>query len=197
MTTLAWCGKEMAADSQATSGALKALNATKIFKEEHYIMAFSGSIDEGYMFKAVLDDELKAKDCSISKDFCSMVWWDTGDYEEYFDGLVAIPFDGKFNAMGSGAAIALAAMDCGKTASEAIAIAKKYDIYTGGRVIAFSWEKQAKGKRKKNEQLRTSNIQEPVCEIPPGAEPQRELGRDSKEIHGLHSKASSKVRFRT
>ena len=40
----------------------------------------------------------------------------------------------KYAAVGSGAVFAIAAMDCGKSAVEAIRIAKKRDVNTGGRI---------------------------------------------------------------
>jgi len=186
----------MAADSQATVGQFKFLNVVKIFKEENYIMAFCGAIDEGQLFKSVLDEELKAKDCRISKGFGALVWWNDGSFEEYYDSLVGIPFQGKFTAMGSGLEIAMAAMECGKSASEAVAIAKKYDITTGGKIIAFSWDK-LKGKKKKNGKLPGNHIQEPVCEVSTGGEQEGRVGGDSQEVHGLSPKTNRKIWLRT
>lgn len=40
-------------------------------------------------------------------------------------------------AIGSGFKFAMAAMDCGKTAKEAIEITAKRDIYTGGKIRTF------------------------------------------------------------
>lgn len=198
MTTVAWDGKEMAADSQATNGTL-ILSSTKIFKADNYIMAFTGSIDEGYMFKAILDEEIKTKDCRFTKGFCGLVWQEDGTIEEYFDTMVPVPVEEKYCTAGSGSEIALAALMCGKSAREAVELAKKLDIYTGGKVISYSWKEPVgrKGKKKKNEQLRASDIQESVREIPAIGEPEGGMGGDSKEVHRLHPKTSRKVWLRT
>ncbi|SRR5258708_18354719 len=177
MTTICWDGKEMAADSQSTYNGSLVNNTIKIFQGINYIMAFCGAIDEGYAFKAVLEGEMKNKDASISKDFGALVWWDTGVIEEYYDSLIPVPVIDKYSAMGTGAAVALTAMHCGKTAREAIEMAKKFDAFTSGKVISFSWTNVKKGKKKKkNEQLPADHIQEPVCEIPGGTESSGGLG---------------------
>lgn len=152
MTTLAWDGREMAADSQSTLNGSIPNGVIKIFKEEDYILAFCGSIDEGYMFKAVMADELKAKDCRFTKDFSAMVWTSDGEMTEWYDSIIPVPVCDKYVAMGSGAGAALAAMYAGKTAREAVEIAKKVDVFTGGKVISYSWDViKKKGKKKKNE----------------------------------------------
>lgn len=46
-----------------------------------------------------------------------------------------VPILEKFFAIGSGAAAALAAMHCGKSAREAVTIAARIDPYTGGRIF--------------------------------------------------------------
>ena len=169
MTTVAYDGKEMAADSQATSENIKTYT-TKIFKGPNYILGFSGPIDEGYVFKAILEEEMKNKDAKLSKGFTALVWWDSGEIEEYYNSMVPVPVIDKYAALGSGMSIALAAMYSGKTAREAVEIAKKLDVYTGGKVISYSWDKIKKGKKKKNESIEPSDIQEPVCKVSGGAE---------------------------
>lgn len=170
MTTLAWDGKEMAADSQSTSGSLVSYTV-KIFKTDTYIMAFSGAIDEGYMFKAILDDEMKAKDCRFTKGFTAMVWHDDGTMEEYFDTMVPVPVTDKYVASGNGIEIAMAAMHCGKTAREAVELAKKLNIYTGGKIISYSWENiKKKGKKKKNESLPTDHSKVEILPVSGGPE---------------------------
>jgi len=44
----------------------------------------------------------------------------------------AFPLECCYAALGTGAAYALAAMECGRTASEAVAIAALFDVWTGG-----------------------------------------------------------------
>ena len=47
---------------------------------------------------------------------------------------------GNVYAIGSGADFALAAMDLGKTAKEAVEYAMTRDVYTGGKVVVFNVE---------------------------------------------------------
>jgi hypothetical protein len=195
MTTLAFDWKELAADSQATSENIK-FSCTKIHKGANYIMAHAGSLDEGYAFKAILEGEAKNKDVSLSKGFCAIVWWDTGEAEEYYDTLIPIPIEEKYTAMGTGAGMALAAMYCGKSAKEAVEVAKKFDIFSGGKVVAYSWDTKKKGKKKKNESLSTSDIQEPVREISRQGEPQGGMVGDCTTVSDVLRKAVKVTRLR-
>lgn len=193
MTTCAFDGKELAADSQFTDGNLKG-TTVKIFQTDEYIMAFSGALDEGYQFKMILDDELKAKDCKFSKGFGALVWTSDGEITEWFDTMVPVPVYEKYAALGSGTAVALAAMHSGKTAREAVEIAKKLDVYTGGKVISYSWDPIKKDKKKKNEQLSKRHLQKPVLEVSGAGEPKGDLGGDSSPVHDLHKPQSGRIR---
>ncbi len=44
----------------------------------------------------------------------------------------------EYFAAGSGAKCALTAMDCGKSAIEAVRLAARRDPYTGGRIVSMS-----------------------------------------------------------
>jgi hypothetical protein len=192
VTTIAWDGKELAADSQATSEGLVSYTV-KIFKGDNYIMAYAGPIDEGYAFKAIMEGEAKAKDMSISKNFAALVWWDTGEIEEWYSSMIPVPVIDKYASLGSGSAIALAAMYSGATAKEAVELAKKLDAFTGGKIISYGWDKVKKGKKKKNEQLPASDLQEPLREVSGGPEQAGGLGGDSQKVHGLSPKTKRKV----
>lgn len=56
----------------------------------------------------------------------------------------------KFAAVGSGAAIALTAMMCGKSAPDAVRAAAKLDICTGGKIEQLSIQPQSRRSRRKN-----------------------------------------------
>lgn len=182
MTTIAWDSKEMAADSQLTQNGL-VTHTVKIWKGSNFILAVCGAIDEGYAFKAVLEGEMKEKNAAISKDFAAMVWWDSGEIEEYYNTMVPVPVYGKYNAMGSGAPVALAAMHAGKSAREAVELAKKLDAYTGGKVVSYSWDKVKKGKKKKNEPVPTDHLQVEVREVSGGGEPSGRVGGNRKTVY--------------
>lgn len=50
----------------------------------------------------------------------------------------------RFVALGSGRKAALAAMYCGKSAKDAVAIAAKVDPYTGGRIVSIALDDLAR-----------------------------------------------------
>lgn len=155
-------------------------NIVKIYKTDEYIVAFAGSLDNGIQYKDILNGELKIKDANIGKDFSALVWYSDGRVEEIYDTLYPIPVTWKYSALGTGAPFAMAAMLCGKTAREAVEIAKKLDCQTGGKIISYSWDepKQTKGKKKKNESTKSDNLQEQVREVPGDGKPQGRMGRN-------------------
>jgi 20S proteasome alpha/beta subunit len=54
----------------------------------------------------------------------------------HYDGSgVMYKVEAPFHAIGSGASIAIGAMEMGATAVGAVEVASKYDIYTGGDII--------------------------------------------------------------
>lgn len=194
MTTCAYDGKELAADSQATQDSHIATYTVKIFKTDTYIMAFTGPIDEGYLFKLILDEEIKAKDCKFSNSFCGIVWTDDGELTEWYGSMIPVPTYDKYLAWGSGAEIALAAMHSGKSAREAVELAKKLDIYTGGKVISYSWNEVKKRKKNKNESVSISNPSVEIREVSGGQESSGDIRGDSGSIHDVSAKTKLKVR---
>lgn len=145
MTTVAWDGKILAADtlSQDTWGLKDSRN--KIFSNPFWFAAGAGDLSCTLKwFKAVenmnLEKVLEAGVPNWHKDdndpslilICkktTMAWKASG-------GLF-IPVSRTFHAIGSGRDYALAAMRCGKTAFQAVEIASEFDINTGGQI---TWE---------------------------------------------------------
>lgn len=146
MTTIAWDGKTLAVDSQVTKGeTITSINTKKLFLDvgPFKAVAFTGTNQD---IKSVLD------------------WIESGDknqlkFDEFFI-ILAIDHKGKCQRMnkaeigeftleggvvteGCGGDIALGAMDAGATAVEAVKIACKRDIYTGGRVRSYTFEKDS------------------------------------------------------
>lgn len=135
MTTIAYKDGVIAYDSRQTrGGSIVSDNCSKCEQVNGVLFFLSGSVcDERALLAAYLGTPSKeAVECSgfvVDNGKLMMVGHDdkTGVWREPLDP--ANP-----DAIGSGSAYALAAMDMGASAEEAVRAAMKRDIYTGGTV---------------------------------------------------------------
>lgn len=135
MTTIAYKDGVLAADSQETNGKMvDNFHCKKIFRLKNGgIIGTSGSSSAGWQLIACLEDyaggtpPLNRVKCNALFLFKKKVWY----YEPYH--WYDITKDGHY-AIGTGRDFAIAAMDAGASAEEAVQIAANRDIYTGGRV---------------------------------------------------------------
>lgn len=141
MTTIAWDGKTLAADKQATCAGSKFRVANKIEAIPGGYIACAGKISQIYHFLRWYRGGRKGKTPEL-EEFCAIaivrgnvVLWD-GDSE------VPCRPDEKL-AEGSGWKWALAAMDFGKTAVEAVQYASTRDNGTGCGVDYVTIKKRA------------------------------------------------------
>jgi hypothetical protein len=134
MTTVAWDGKTLAADKQAEINGIKQ-RVTKIRRLPNgSIVGSSGCAVVGRIYIQWLQVGGPRPDVLDGDDWCAVleikpdgsIW----RHEKY--GCLLIEED--FYACGSGSGLALAAMECGKTAAEAVVIASKFDTGTGSEV---------------------------------------------------------------
>ena len=139
MTTIAFDGKTLAADGQITRGVstVMTLGQQKIFKSVGVfdVISFAGDWEPVVEFLA----------WAVNPDIENPP---AGDYTVIFviDGVVMCsgmdtPFNeyvtvkkGEIDAWGSGSLIALGAMHSGKSARQAVNLACKLDVFTGGTV---------------------------------------------------------------
>jgi hypothetical protein len=136
MTVIAWDGKTLAADKQSTVCGI-AVQTTKVHVVPEGIVAFygatSGAVAMLEWFNRARDichwpekiqqnDETNAY--SVFVDWSGKVWL----YENF---PYAIPKEGAFFAGGSGRDMALAALDLGFTAVEAVECANRHCITCG------------------------------------------------------------------
>jgi len=142
MTTIAYRDGFMAADSLITGGTIRVGATTKIGRlPQGGLYGCSGWIallevvvpwlEKG----APLADRPKLPD---DADFHMLVAWPSGIVTDVDKRLQRIDLDGEFFASGSGYEIALGAMAMGATARQAVEIASRFDIYTGGRISTLS-----------------------------------------------------------
>ncbi len=147
MTTIAWDGKKIAADSQITydseaGGTRKHKCGNKLFRKtivvddvaEEVVMAVQGDASAANLFVEWFDGTKKEMPEIFAynpPDFTCLVWFKHGLYE-YDAYCVGEKVTEKFYAIGSGAKAALGAMHMGADALQAVKIAAEVDPYTSG-----------------------------------------------------------------
>lgn len=135
MTTVVYKDGILASDSRCTQNDTVVGNVTKIHKiDNNTIIGFCGRTAQAFKFIEWYKSGRKKEDAlsDDDSDFVALVIVDGVVYR--YDGYNPQLIKHKFHAIGSGFNIALGAMEAGASAIEAIKIAKKYDIYTGGKV---------------------------------------------------------------
>ena len=142
MTTIAYKSGIIAYDSQVTQGdVIKDLNFSKKFERDGIVFFMVGSpcdfetlISSWFTGKNVLLDGLipDASAFVVDKDKL----WECGVNESGVFCSDHLPLD-RPDACGSGASFALAAMDCGLSAEDAVKVAANRDLYTGGVIRVF------------------------------------------------------------
>lgn len=138
MTTIAYKDGVIAFDSRATAGDI-ILDDTydKSLEYEGARFFLAGAISDFQKFvECFIHDRKPPKDMDV----CAFVLYDNNLWKASVDnmGLWKHKLDiSKAYAIGNGEQFALAAMDLGKSAKDAISVAKKRDTKTGGQVRTF------------------------------------------------------------
>ena len=151
MTTIAFDGRFMAADSLMTDGYnSRSYTDCKMFEKDNYVIGFSGRVSYLLKWKKTLrstlshvledgfpgwDSEKNAAEIIVVcrhtlKAYCS----DGGEFmpvegENFRGGEGAL-----FYAIGGGSAYALSALACGKNAQGAVSTAMRFHAGTGGSI---------------------------------------------------------------
>ena len=136
MTIICWRNGILASDSQMTNGIL-AGKTKKLFKINNAAIGFSGDLVDGLKLIEFLrsNDEQPP---TLSEDFEALAMdLRTGKCTYYEKQLVPVPILDKFEAIGTGSELAMGAMEHGATAIEAVRVAIKRDINSGGRVVVI------------------------------------------------------------
>lgn len=149
MTTIAWDGKSISADTQSTSGSTVLSCPTKLIViREHleiegkkiFLVATAGtSGDERHSLKYIRDGGLESGKEMHEQVSSTLLIITTDGYGYVFqkdrDNLLPWLWEQPAPyAAGSGRDFALAAMHCGKNSHEAVQIASLLDVYTGGKI---------------------------------------------------------------
>lgn len=146
MTTVAFKDGIMAGDTRGHDGAVGLVPIPKVFKKKiknkEVIFGVAGYWEAALMFI----DWYASRDASIMErlmklrgddDFDVIIW--DGKKLINADALMyPVELTEAYYAIGSGAAHAITAMDCGKSAVQAVQMAMKRDTNTGGRIVHMS-----------------------------------------------------------
>lgn len=136
MTTIAFDGKILAADKQATTNGLMH-TTTKVFRISPYIrVAFAGSAPIGrellnWAKKGFDPEEFPEVARDMEENYTVLVVVEGNELRCYEASPYSMVFEDPYFATGSGAGIATAAMALGKNAIEAIELTTQLDSQTG------------------------------------------------------------------
>lgn len=143
MTTIAYKGGVLAADTQITVGLSYSYHIDKLVRVRSRY-AWVGMCGDVPLFTPFLewfeddDAEVDSPCDGDSDDFCAIVLYDDGSVECYDGGDLTAHDPKKPVAIGSGAAAALAAMYGGASAERSVALASMVDLGTGSEVVAVT-----------------------------------------------------------
>lgn len=144
MTCIAVRDGQMAADSRI-SGTYNT-PFIKITRKPGYLIGFAGDLSQALVFTDWFQSrESRQPDLAEEKGWCALTLSAKG--VEYWDcSLRPSPIMERYAAIGSGAPFAIAAMDAGATAKQAVAIAIKRDPGCGLPITTFRLNSSRKGK---------------------------------------------------
>ncbi len=136
MTIIAYRDGVLAADSCVTDGFVT--RGMKLHRKSGHIIGFCGDVAQALVFVDWFFNQKKNR----RPDLASEAGWEAivlnKDGATTWDrSLRPIPIDDQFYAIGSGASLAMGAMEYGASAAEAVAIACKRDPYCRDPVVVY------------------------------------------------------------
>ena len=152
MTTVAYKDGIMCSDSQATRGDfIDNTETKKVFNVNGVLIGISGNAIsamkfvewfENTMLHAVAQEEnpfvsINMPESLVEDDFMAMVVYPDESIWEFHGCDKVMQITQDYFAVGSGMFYALSVMDNGGTAEEAVAVAIKRDVYSGGDIQKF------------------------------------------------------------
>lgn len=138
VTTIAFDGQIMAADTQGTSddGVIEQHNYRKLYECTDHIIGMAGDFGQQQRFLEWLTDCGPMPVFSEMDRFSALVYCRKDQSIHYYDRQLKKIEVGAKTAIGTGGKFALGAMLAGKNAIEAVDIAKKLDVWSGGETIS-------------------------------------------------------------
>jgi len=137
MTIIVWRNGVIASDSQMTNENISS-KTKKLFRIKNMAIGFAGDVVDGLKLVEFLRSKDEQPPPTLSDDFEALAMdLRTGKCTYYEKQLIPIPITDKFEAIGTGDELAIGAMEFGATAIEAVRVAIKRDINSGGRVAVI------------------------------------------------------------
>lgn len=142
MTTVAFDGTTLAADTRWQSAYIQCHETSKIFRHKNKVCGAAGLAQDAILFRQwVIGGMKEDQKPNLCKDtFCAIVVTD-GKPERYESALVPMPA-GVPSATGSGCELAMGAMLAGANAKKAVQIASRLDTGTGGKITTLRCNKK-------------------------------------------------------
>ncbi|AUR94148.1 nucleophile aminohydrolase [Vibrio phage 1.193.O._10N.286.52.C6] len=155
MTTITYRAGVMCSDSQATRGDfIDNKNTTKVYEVGGSLIGISGNAISAKKFVdwfADMTEHSTAQEAFphvnvtlpeklVEEDFHALVVYPDQTAYEFFGCDNVIECSEEYAAVGSGMLYALCAMDAGADAEEAVKVAIKRDVYSGGEIQKFTLE---------------------------------------------------------
>lgn len=135
MTTIAWDGTTLAADTLLTGG-YAYHGYSKVYRfRDGSVGAFSGDVAAMQAAQRWLDS---ISDVEPVGEWTAIRVFPDGSATLLWDNGCVLDITGRLAATGSGQEFALGAMASGKSPKEAVEIAARYDVATGGPVETIS-----------------------------------------------------------
>lgn len=150
MTTIAWDGKEVATDTRITYGnmMIPGERAQKVIElPDGRLFCGSGSLEEMFLAYDWFTDGKQDKKPTLEC-FEGMIV-STSGAEYVGEKLRPWPLTCRYYAIGSGSESACVAMELGKTARQAVALAMKFDCKSGGQIYTFTPKKMVRKRASK------------------------------------------------
>lgn len=146
MTTVAFRDGIMASDSRYSETTVGVTQGPKLFRKKigkkEVIIGISGSDTFAAMlfidWYGTQNDVLHKTITALDGDAFDILIWDGKRLFEANPCCRPVELDEPYYAIGSGGVHAITAMDCGKTAAQAVQLAMKRDCASGGRVVQMS-----------------------------------------------------------
>lgn len=150
MTTIAYCGRYLVSDSMVNNGNIAVSTMNKIVRFEvdgfKHVMALAGH--PSYINELIRKIVQHDKDDGITPihldgEYEAIVIDQGRELPDIYDNYSRYPSNEKFGkyAIGSGGELSRAAMEAGANAIEAVSIAIKLDLKSGGNLQIFDLEK--------------------------------------------------------
>lgn len=144
MTTVAYKSGILAADKMSVHGTSKHSRVTKVHKINGCLCAIAGPYDIGMELLHWLQEGAEPDDFpaiqSETNEASLLVITPERRITLYERSPIPLIFEQEFAAIGSGRDFALAAMDLGCSAEEAVRVAMRFDAFTGHGVDVIMFE---------------------------------------------------------